>query len=151
MHPFRLSWTSRMTSLATRLVVTSAAATVATLLALRRRSRPAPPPRGVGMDQAGGKDRLLRKCETVLSKRTDQIMVVVERSVDTHNYSAIIRTAEALGIQHLWVVSPPGLNPEGKASTARRKKDVWVEDQKARKKHVAFAKKATLHHTNAVE
>jgi len=32
---------------------------------------------------------------------------VVERICDDHNYSAILRTAEALGIQHLWIVAPP--------------------------------------------
>ena len=42
-------------------------------------------------------------------------------------------------------MSPPGLNSDGgnNKKAVRRKKDVWVEDQKARKKHVAFAKKAT--------
>ena len=128
-----------MTSLATRLVVTSAAATVATLLALRRRSRPAPPPRGVGMDQAGGKDRLLRKCETVLSKRTDQIMVVVERSVDTHNYSAIIRTAEALGIHPLGCVTGGSAQRQAECAHEKRTSGWRTKGLKARR----VRKKAT--------
>lgn len=115
----------------------------AALVFRARRRRAELPAKPHGLDRAGGENRLLRKCETVLSQRTDQIMIVVERSVDTHNYSAIIRTAEALGIQHIWVISPPGLNPEGNAVKRRRKKDVWVEDRKAQAVHVAFAKKAT--------
>ncbi len=132
-----------------RVASTAAAAAAAALLVLRTRRvaglpAPPPPPAPDGFDVAGGADRLLRKAETVLSLRTDQISVVIERSVDTHNYSAIIRTAEALGIQHLWVISPPALDPAGKKSVQRRKKkDVWVEDAKSRVKHVAFAKKAT--------
>ena len=96
-----------------------------------------------GMDQAGGSNRLLRKAETVLRHRTSQIMLVIERSVDTHNYSAIIRTAEAMGIQHLWVINPPSLDGTNEKDEKRRKrKDVWVEDEKKKKEHVAFAKKA---------
>ena len=50
--------------------------------------------------------RILRKAETALQGRTSQILIVIERCTDDHNYSAIIRTAEALGIQHLWLIDP---------------------------------------------
>ena len=75
-----------------------------------------------GMDIAGGKLRLLRKAETVLRHRTSQIVIVIERSVDTHNYSAIIRTSEAMGIQHLWVISPPDLMAERMVRKRREKR-----------------------------
>ena len=97
-----------------------------------------------GMDIAGGKLRLLRKAETVLRHRTSQIVIVIERSVDTHNYSAIIRTSEAMGIQHLWVISPPDLDGGkngAKEKGKKKRKDFWVEDDKKKKEHVAFAKK----------
>ena len=50
--------------------------------------------------------RVLRKAETAILGRTSQILIVIERCTDDHNYSAIIRTAEALGIQYLWLVDP---------------------------------------------
>jgi tRNA G18 (ribose-2'-O)-methylase SpoU len=51
-------------------------------------------------------NRVLRKAETVIQGRTSRVIVVVERCVDDHNYSAIIRTAEALGVQHVWLIDP---------------------------------------------
>jgi tRNA (guanosine-2'-O-)-methyltransferase len=96
-----------------------------------------------GLDVAGtGENRLLRKAETVLRQRTSQIMLVIERSVDTHNYSAIIRTAEAMGIHHLWVISPPSLSGNVKDFNRKKRKDLWVNDEKKKDEHVAFAKKA---------
>ena len=68
-------------------------------------------------DTAGAELRVLRKAEAVLQRRTDQIIVVVERCTATHNYTAVIRTAEALGIQHVWLIAPPskdGSAPSGK-------------------------------------
>ena len=60
-------------------------------------------------DSAGLKDRVLRKAETVLLRRTSRFLVVAERATDEHNYSAILRTCEALGVQHVWLVAPPTL------------------------------------------
>ena len=76
-----------------------------------------------GLDVAGGEHRLLRKAETVLRHRTSQIVIVIERSVDTHNYSAIIRTSEAMGIQHLWVISPPDLDGTKKGEERKKRKE----------------------------
>ena len=50
-----------------------------------------------GFDTVGAEDRVLRKAETVLQRRTGRFVVVVERCCTDHNHSAIIRTAEALG------------------------------------------------------
>jgi tRNA G18 (ribose-2'-O)-methylase SpoU len=51
--------------------------------------------------------RLIRKAEAVIQKRTDKIIIVVERCTNDHNYSAILRTAEALGIQTICLIDPP--------------------------------------------
>ena len=57
-------------------------------------------------DCAGLPNRLLRKAETAIQGRTSRILAVIERCTDEHNYSAVIRTAEALGVQHIWLVDP---------------------------------------------
>ena len=59
------------------------------------------------LDTAGAELRVIRKAEAVIQRRTEQIILVVERCTATHNYTAAIRTAEALGIQHVWLVAPP--------------------------------------------
>jgi tRNA G18 (ribose-2'-O)-methylase SpoU len=51
--------------------------------------------------------RLIRKAEAVIQGRTSSVTVVVERCTNDHNYSAILRTVEALGIQNVWIVDPP--------------------------------------------
>ena len=50
--------------------------------------------------------RLLRKAEAALLKRTSRLIIVVERCTNDHNYSAILRTAEALGVQHVYIIAP---------------------------------------------
>ena len=57
-------------------------------------------------DAAGLPNRLLRKAETAIQGRTSRVLVVIERCTDEHNYSAVIRTAEALGVQHVWLIGP---------------------------------------------
>ena len=58
-------------------------------------------------ERADDAERLAKRIETVLARRTSRLIVVLERLVDGHNYSAIFRTCEALGVQHVWVVAPP--------------------------------------------
>ena len=53
----------------------------------------------VVMDNPNLDQRMLRKAEGALQKRTSRITIVVERCTNDFNYSAILRTAEALGIQ----------------------------------------------------
>ena len=58
-------------------------------------------------------DRLLRKAETAIRARTSRILCVIERCTDEHNYSAVIRSCEALGVQHIWLVDPVEVSYEG--------------------------------------
>lgn len=50
--------------------------------------------------------RMIRKAEGAIRLRTSRLVVVIERCTNDHNYSAIHRTAEALGVQHIYVISP---------------------------------------------
>lgn len=59
------------------------------------------------MDTPDLDQRMIRKAEAVLQWRTSRITVVVERCTNDHNYSAILRTAEALGVQHVWIIDAP--------------------------------------------
>lgn len=58
------------------------------------------------MDSPDLDQRILRKAETALQNRTSRLIVVIERCTNDHNYSAILRTTEALGIQHVYIISP---------------------------------------------
>jgi len=62
--------------------------------------------------------RRLRRAEAVLARRTGRILLVLERSVDTYNHLAALRTAEAFGLQYVWIVDPvPGQRQPGNAVT----------------------------------
>ena len=52
-------------------------------------------------------DRVLRRIETVLQRRTQKVVMVLERLNDGHNYAAILRTCETFGVQYVYLVSPP--------------------------------------------
>eukprot|EP00729_Bicosta_minor_P008808 gene8808-30550_t len=88
-------------------------------------------------DSVGSADRILRKAETVLQRRTSRIIIVVEKCSLDHNHSAIIRTAEALGVQHLWLIDPPSA-----AAAAAARQKAWEADQAEKKKHAQFARMA---------
>ncbi|RLN93598.1 hypothetical protein BBJ28_00015855 [Nothophytophthora sp. Chile5] len=47
----------------------------------------------------------LRRAEMVLAHRTSRIVLVLEQCMDSHNHQAVLRTAEALGIQHVWLIA----------------------------------------------
>lgn len=53
--------------------------------------------------------RRLRKAETVLRSRTQRVVIVVERCCDDRNAMAVLRTAEAMGIQNVWFVMPKAM------------------------------------------
>ena len=58
-------------------------------------------------EEANTDDRLLRRIETVLQRRTARVVMVLERLNDGHNYAAVLRTCESLGIQHVVLIAPP--------------------------------------------
>jgi tRNA G18 (ribose-2'-O)-methylase SpoU len=76
--------------------------------------------------------RRLRIAETVLSKRTNRIVLVMERVYDDRNQQAVLRTAECLGIQNICIVVPV----ETKGPLASRKitrgNDTWLTIKKYR-------------------
>ena len=47
----------------------------------------------------------LRRAESVLAHRTARLLLVLEQPWDDHNVLAVLRTAEAFGLQHVWIVS----------------------------------------------
>eukprot|EP00804_Cyclotella_cryptica_P023355 CCRYP_000500-RA/>CCRYP_000500-RA protein AED:0.30 eAED:0.30 QI:246/1/0.75/1/1/1/4/2242/467 len=63
------------------------------------------------MDSSSLDQRMIRKAEGAIRNRTSRLIIVVERCTNDHNYSAILRTAEALGVQHIWIISPSFIQP----------------------------------------
>lgn len=49
----------------------------------------------------------LRRMETVLRYRSGRFVVVLEGVIDLHNVHACLRTAEAMGVQRIFIVRPP--------------------------------------------
>lgn len=47
---------------------------------------------------------LVARVDAVLDKRTDRLLLVLERPLITENYLGCLRTAECLGIQRVWIV-----------------------------------------------
>jgi tRNA (guanosine-2'-O-)-methyltransferase len=58
-------------------------------------------------------EQRLERIEAVLAARTDKLVLVLDNLYDPHNLSAIMRTAEAFGVQHLILTgqAPAGFNP----------------------------------------
>ena len=56
--------------------------------------------------------------------------------------SAVLRTAEALGYHHVWVVAPPTLDIDAAIAKRqpRRAQNVWKQDEDDLREHVAYAK-----------
>jgi len=125
---------------------------------------------GSGFDTPGLPLRVLRKAETVLQRRTSRLAVVIEKTVDVHSYSAVLRTAEALGVQNVYLIAPPlkpgpddtfvpfdssGRASKNQSSKNSRKKRVWSEDVEKAKRHNGYARTAckwiTLKNFNSTE
>eukprot|EP00535_Pseudo-nitzschia_heimii_P005345 CAMPEP_0197179258 /NCGR_PEP_ID=MMETSP1423-20130617/4275_1 /TAXON_ID=476441 /ORGANISM="Pseudo-nitzschia heimii, Strain UNC1101" /LENGTH=385 /DNA_ID=CAMNT_0042629147 /DNA_START=161 /DNA_END=1318 /DNA_ORIENTATION=+ len=92
-------------------------------------------------------NRMLRKAEAVIQWRTSRLILVIERCTNDHNYSAILRTAEALGIQIVYMIDPPitysgdgnGNGREGPQKQITR----TPEETEKRRLHHLFAQNAT--------
>eukprot|EP00939_MAST-03C_sp_MAST-3C-sp1_P002063 g2063.t1 len=67
--------------------------------------------------------------------------MVLERTSKSHNYSAILRTCEAMGIQNVWVIAPKcDIDGDVKRTKSKKEKDRF--DLKTLEHHAAYAKKA---------
>jgi len=64
--------------------------------------------------------RRLRRAEAVLARRTGRLLLVVERCSDDWNLQAVFRTAEAMGIQHVWAID----NEIGLVKTGRSARSI---------------------------
>jgi len=73
-------------------------------------------------DNIASAPRVLRKVETVLSQRTDRIVLVLDRPINVFNVAAIMRTVDCLGIQHVWIVDAPKRDPAPRGNELTRKK-----------------------------
>ena len=54
-----------------------------------------------------------------------------------------VRTAEALGIQHVWCVDPTSFERDEERRSAKKRSAQWAEDASELREHVAFARDAT--------
>ena len=74
-------------------------------------SVPSKPSSSAVMDSPDLNLRLLRKAEGIIQQRcsSHKIVLVIERCTNDHNYSAILRTAEALGIQTIYMIDPKNI------------------------------------------
>lgn len=104
---------------------------------------------------------MIRKAEGAILSRTSRLIVVVERCTNDHNYSAILRTVEALGVQHVYIVAPQCIkstltnnncdedevadvkNVELKRSSGPRVKRATENEKRDRMMHHLYARKAT--------
>lgn len=107
------------------------------------RNIPETPSKGL-MDSPHLDMRMIRKAEGAIRKRTSRVTVVVERCTNDHNYSAILRTAEALGIQNVYIIAPPTIRTDKTLLSMKGKKVKQGPDEaEGRKLHHLYAQRAT--------
>ena len=98
------------------------------------------------MDRPDLDQRLLRKAEAVIQWRTTRLILVIERCTNDHNYSAILRTAEALGIQKIYMIDPPDVEDDpalAKTKTGKAYAETATpEEVEQRRQHHFFARNA---------
>lgn len=115
----------------------------------------------IRMDSCSLDQRMIRKAEGAIRNRTSRLIVVIERCTNDHNYSAILRTVEALGVQHVYIIAPQCIQStlttnneddkedgdvkvlELKRSSGQLVKRATESEIKDRAMHHLYAKKAT--------
>jgi len=72
--------------------------------------------------------RRLRRAETVLSQRTGRILLVLECCTNSRNEHAVLRSAECLGVQNVWIINAPGEQKESELvnRNVSMKADDWL-------------------------
>jgi len=70
--------------------------------------------------------RRLRRAEAVLRQRTGRILLVAERCSDIHNHMALLRTAEAFGVQNVWLVEQPDEQLEKLKRSVTKGAHAWL-------------------------
>lgn len=112
------------------------------------------------MDSCELDQRMIRKAEGAILNRTSRLIVVVERCTNDHNYSAILRTVEALGVQNVYIIAPQCVQStltineddkkiddvkvvERKRSSGQPVRRATESEIKDRALHHLYAKKAT--------
>jgi len=85
----------------------------------------------------------------VIQLRTNRLLIVVERCTNDHNYSAILRTAEALGIATIYTIDPPTnrivTDDEALLFDTNQKQNkiaITEEEKEIKRMHHIFAKNA---------
>ena len=86
-----------------------------------------PHPKSWEIIQTQLSDQRREKLQTVASRRTDYLTVVLQGIHDPHNISACIRSAEALGIQNIHIIPPPDSNKSYRATTPAKGARDWVD------------------------
>jgi len=69
-------------------------------------------------------ERRRARIEEVLSRRTRDLILVLEGVHDPHNVAACLRTAEGLGLQEVHVIAPGDYHPHKKVSQGA---DKWLD------------------------
>mmetsp|Transcript_21255 Transcript_21255/g.58857 ORF Transcript_21255/g.58857 Transcript_21255/m.58857 type:complete len:427 (+) Transcript_21255:41-1321(+) len=88
--------------------------------------------------------RMLRKAEAVIQWRTTALTVVIERCTNDHNHSAIMRTAEALGVQNVFIIDPSAVSEHDEPTDSRGKRVQRTQQEiEQQNEHKLFAQNAT--------
>ena len=64
----------------------------------------------------------LSRAEAVLQKRTGRIRLVLEQCLDSRNHQAVLRTAEALGVQYIYTILPASGSMKSHQTNQKSKK-----------------------------
>ena len=66
------------------------------------------------------------RCEMVLAQRTDRVLLVLDQCYDVRNQCAMLRSAELLGVQHIWVVAPVNYKNKRCFDSVSRHAQLWL-------------------------
>ncbi|MDA0667847.1 MAG: RNA methyltransferase [Planctomycetota bacterium] len=71
--------------------------------------------------------RRLRRAEAVLRQRCGRFLLVLERCTDIFNHAAVLRTAEAFGLVHVWLVDHDPETAEQFHKSVTKGADGWLK------------------------